>query len=151
MPDHILRTLDKPRWVVELKTTSHDPAPLWDDQRAQVVVYGALLQLMGFDCSSLRLALVRLRATELSDEQKRAWITLVSKHLEHDRIQELESKNGGTMKVHVIKHDMAEAEAVARRMQDYWLGRREPTSSTSVNKCKACEYNSLCPKSLFKP
>jgi len=150
VPDHIIWTREKPRWIVELKTTSRDPTPLWEDQRAQVVLYGALLEQMGFDCSSLQLALVRLKASELSEKQKRVWIMQVSKYLENDRIQELESKKAGLMKVHVIKHSVADAEGVARRMQDYWLGRREPLSSTSVNKCKACEFNSICPKSLLK-
>ena len=35
--------------------------------------------------------------------------------------------------------------------QGYWLGEREATSSTSVGKCRACEYSSVCPKSLFRP
>ena len=150
MPDHIIWKEEKPLWLVELKTTSKDPTPLWDDQRAQVMIYGALLSQMGFDCSNLNLALVRLRARDLSEAQKRSWVMLVSKYLEAGRIMELESKNAGTMKVHLLKHDVAGAEAIVRSMQDYWLKRREPTSSTSVNKCKACEYHSICPKSLFK-
>jgi CRISPR/Cas system-associated exonuclease Cas4 (RecB family) len=74
---------------------------------------------------------------------------LVSKYLENDRVDELVSKHEKTMKIHLIKHDVAEAEACVREMQGYWLGQREPISSTSVNKCRACEYNSVCSKSLF--
>ena len=151
MPDHIIWRQERPRWVVELKTTSRDPTQLWDDQRAQVVIYGALLERMGFDCTDLKLALVRLKAAELSEEEKRIWVMRVSQYLEADKIQGLESIKAGAMKVHVLKHDLAEAEATVRRMQDYWLGKREPTSSTSLNKCRACEYHTLCPKSLFKP
>jgi PD-(D/E)XK nuclease superfamily protein len=151
MPDHIIWIEEKPRWLVELKTTSGDPATLWDDQRAQVLIYGALLAQMGFDCSDLQLAVVRLKASDLSDKEKRDWVMRVSKYLEYDRIRALEAKNAGRMKVHVIKHDVSEAETCIRRMQDYWLGRREPSSSTSINKCKACEYRSLCSKSLYNP
>ena len=151
MPDHIIWRQGRPLWVVELKTTTKDPTQLWDDQRAQVVIYGALLEQMGFDCTGLRLALVRLKAADLSEKERRDWVTRVSKYLEADQVERLENTDAGKMKVHVLRHDVAEAEATVRRMQDYWLGRREPTSSTSPNKCKACEYHTLCPKSLFKP
>ena len=150
MPDHIIWSEGRPRWLVELKTTSRDPTPLWDDQRAQLMIYGALLDKMGFDCSNLKMAIVRLKAGELTEDERREWLIMVSKYLESGQIQDLEAKNEGLMKVHVVKHDVAETEALVRSMQDYWLGRREPTSSTSVNKCKVCEYHAVCTKSLFK-
>lgn len=150
MPDHIIWTEGKPRWLVELKTTSSDPTRLWDDQRVQIVLYGALLEQMGFNCSNLKLALIRLRASDLSKKQKQIWVMQVSKYLQEDRVQELEANNKGTIKVHLIKHDLVEAEAFVQRKQDYWLHRREPTSSTSFNKCRACEYRSRCPKSLYR-
>jgi hypothetical protein len=106
---------------------------------------------MGFDCSKLRLALVRMRAKELSDEQKRAWIVTISKYLEQGRAKELEHENRGAMKVHLIDHDVQAAELGVRKMQGYWLEEREATSSTSVGKCRACEYNSVCSKTLYKP
>jgi CRISPR/Cas system-associated exonuclease Cas4 (RecB family) len=64
---------------------------------------------------------------------------------------ELGAKYKDSMKVHVLTHDRAAAEASVMEKKGYWLGEREPTSSTSVMKCKACEYNSVCPKSLFRP
>jgi hypothetical protein len=150
LPDHIIWSEMKPRWLVELKTTSREPSPLWPDQRAQAVIYGALLEKMGFDCSNLHLAVVRLKAGELTEKQKLAWIVLVSQYLESNRTEELEAQHSGKMKVYLLKHDVAEAEATVRNLQDYWLMKREPTSSTSVNKCKACEYKSDCPKSLYE-
>lgn len=150
MPDHIIWSDGRPLWVVELKTTRGDPAALWDDQRTQVLIYGALLSRMGFDCSQLRLALVRVRSDGLSEDEKQKWVRVVSQKLEHGQADELERRNPGRMKVHVIKQDVAAADAAVRRMQGYWLGKREPTSSTSVNKCRACEYSSVCPRSLVK-
>jgi len=150
LPDHIIWSETKPRWLVEFKTTSKEPTPLWPDQRAQAVIYGALLEKMGFDCSGLQLAVVRLRAGELMEKQRFAWIMLVSQYLESLRIEELEAKHSGKMKVYVLKHDVAEAETTVRNLQDYWLMKREPTSSTSVNKCKACEFNAICSMSLFR-
>jgi hypothetical protein len=150
-PDHIVWSEEKPLWLVELKTTAGDPTALWDDQLNQILIYGALLERMGFDCSRLRLALVRVRAEELSDENKREWIELVSRELEEGRVRELEARHQGAMKVHLIDHDVVEAELAVRKMQGYWLEEREATSSTSVGKCKACEYNPVCSRALYRP
>jgi len=67
MPDHIVWSDGRPLWMVELKTTRGDPAPLWEDQENQVRIYGLLLDMMGLDCSKLKLALVRVRVQELSE------------------------------------------------------------------------------------
>jgi hypothetical protein len=150
-PDHIIWSEEKPLWLVELKTTAGDPKALWDDQLNQILIYGALLEKMGFDCSKLRLALVRIRAKELSDEQKRAWIVPISKNLEQGLVRELEAEHRGAMKVHLIDHDVHAAELGVRRMQGYWLKEREATSSTSIGKCRACEYNPVCSKTLYEP
>ncbi|MGD0478336.1 MAG: PD-(D/E)XK nuclease family protein [Nitrososphaerales archaeon] len=150
MPDHIVWSEGKPLWLVELKTTRGDPGSLWPDQMTQVRVYALLLDLMGFDCSRLGLALVRLRTEGLSEEERRLWVEKVSDHLQSGKVGELEKKYKNTMKVHVLSHDRSAAEASVMEKRGYWLGEREPTSSTSVGKCRACEYNSVCPKSLFK-
>ena len=117
----------------------------------QIHIYGLLLEQMGFDCSRLRLALVRLRTGELTDEERGFWIERISTSLESGRLSELEAKYRNAMKVHVLAHDKAAAETSILEKRGYWLGEREATSSISVGKCKACEYNSVCPKSLFKP
>ena len=150
MPDHIVWSEGRPLWLVELKTTGGDPGSLWPDQMTQVRIYALLLDLMGFDCSRIRLALVRLRTEGLSGEERRLWVERVSDHLQSGKVGELERKYKGTMKVHVLSHDRKRAEASVMERRGYWLGEREPTSSTSVGKCRACEYNSVCPKSLFK-
>ena len=151
MPDHMVWSEGNPLWLVELKTTKGDPSFLWPDQVNQIRIYGLLLDQMGFDCSRLRLALVRLRTGELSDEQRRLWVDRVSTHLESGKVDELEAKYRNSMKVHLLDHDRALAEASVMEKRGYWLGQREPTASTSVMKCKACEYNPVCPKSLFRP
>jgi PD-(D/E)XK nuclease superfamily protein len=150
MPDHIVWAESKPLWLLELKTTRGDPTPLWEDQENQVRIYGLLLELMGFDCSRMRLAVVRLKTNELDEAEKREWIVRVSEALLVDKITELEAEHRGMMKAHLLKHDRALAEAAIAQKAGYWLNQREPTSSTSVGKCRACEYRSACPKSLFK-
>jgi len=150
MPDHIVWAEGRPLWLVELKTTRGDPSPLWEDQENQVRIYGLLLELMGFDCSKMRLAVVRLKTNELGEHEKREWIVRVSDTLFADKVEELEAKYRGVMRTHLLKHDRRLAEAAIAAKAGYWLNQREPTSSTSVGKCRACEYNGVCPKSLFK-
>ncbi len=147
-PDHVIWSEGRPVWLVELKTTKGDPGLLWDDQVVQTRIYGLLLDLMGFNCSSLRLALVRLRGSELSEDDKGPWILRVSKALTDGTTSELESEYAGRMKFHLLVHDRAAAVASIGAKRGYWRGEREPTSSTSVAKCRACEYSQVCTKSL---
>lgn len=149
-PDHIAWSGGRPLWLIELKTTKGDPAPLWEDQENQARIYGLLLDRMGFDCSVMRLAVVRLRTDELIDEEKEEWIQRVSAALMDGKTKELESEYIGKMKVHVLEHDLKRAEAAVLSKAGYWLKEREPVSSTSIGKCRACEYSSACPKSLYK-
>ena len=148
MPDHIVWADGRPLWLVELKTTRGDPAALWQDQENQARIYGLLLDLMGLDCSELRIALVRIRAEQLSEEEKRVWIRNVSVALQSGKVGDLEKRLEGRMKVHMLAHDRRAAVGAVASKSDYWLGKREPTSSTSAGKCRACEYVDLCPKSL---
>ena len=150
MPDHITWAEGRPLWLVELKTTRGDPSPLWEDQENQARIYGLLLELMGFDCSRLRLSVVRLRTDGLDEAERREWIVRVSDALLADKVGELEAKYRGTMKAHLLRHDRRLAEAAVAAKAGYWLNQREPTSSTSIGKCRACEYSSVCPRSLFK-
>ena len=150
-PDHIIWSEGRPLWVVELKTTKGDPTPLWEDQENQVRIYGLLLERMGFDCSQMQLAVVRLKSVELSDDEKRRWILKVSDALLGGRTEWLEARYAGRMKVHLLRHEPAKAERAIGSKAGYWLQEREPTSSSSMGKCRACEYNSSCPRSLFRP
>ena len=149
-PDHVIWSERRPLWVVELKTTKGDPTPLWEDQESQVRVYGLLLEKMGFDCTQLQLAVVRLKSGELKEEEKKEWIVKVSGALLEGKTKWLEVRYPGKMRVHLLRHEAAKAEKVIASKAGYWLGDREPTSSTSAGKCRACEYNASCPRSLYK-
>ena len=150
-PDHIIWSEGRPLWVVELKTTRGDPTPLWEDQENQVRIYGLLLERMGFDCSRMRLAVVRLKSGEMRDEEKGEWIQRVSEALLADKVKWLEVRYPGRMKVHLLRHEPEKAEKAVASKAGYWLEEREPSSSSSVGKCRACEYSSTCPRSLSRP
>jgi hypothetical protein len=66
-------------------------------------------------------------------------------------VGELEAGYRNVMKVHVLQHEPGLAERAVLSKAGYWLNTREPTSSGSLGKCRACEYNRACPKSLFRP
>ncbi len=149
-PDHIIWKGGKPLWLMELKTTRGDPNPLWEDQENQVRVYGLLLERMGFDCSELKLAVVRVKAGELADDQKQLWLLRVSAALMEARVGELEQESGRSLKVHVLNHDSARAERAVAAKAGYWLREREPESSSSPGKCRACEFAKACEKSLAR-
>ena len=53
----------------------------------------------------------------------------VSTHLESGTLAELEAKYRNAMKVHLLDHDRAAAEACVMEKRGYWLGEREATSS----------------------
>jgi hypothetical protein len=74
----------------------------------------------------------------------------VSKHLIQGRIEEFEALHHGTVRAHILNQDSHAAELGVLRMKGYWLGEREPTSSSSIGKCRACERKAMCPKTLFR-
>jgi len=150
-PRHLVRG-EAPSWVGGAgRRPGGTRRPLWEDQENQARIYGLLLERMGFDCSRLQLAVVRLKSGELGEDEKRRWIAEVSGALLEGKTMWLEVRRPGRMKVHLLKHEPAKAEKAVASKAGYWLGEREPTSSSSVGKCRACEYSSSCPKSLFRP
>ncbi|MGA2198826.1 MAG: PD-(D/E)XK nuclease family protein [Nitrososphaerales archaeon] len=149
VPDAVIFEKGTPRWVVELKTTRGDPSRLWRDQAIQVKVYGALLEHMGFDCSNLTLALIRMKQRALAPPERESLLLLVKDALARERTAQLEAKYG--MKFFLLPHVRTEAEDAVTWAQDYWLKRREAIPTTVEGKCRSCEFNDVCAFSLFKP
>ena len=149
-PDHITWRQGKPIWVVELKTTRSDPSPLWQDQENQVRIYGLLLDLMGFDCSQMKLAVVRLKVGELDERGRQEWTSRVTDALISGKVGEFEAAHKGVAKVHVLDHRRNLAAEAVMAKAGYWLDEREAIPTTSVGRCRACEYNAMCMKSLYR-
>jgi len=147
-PDAVVFEFTRPRWVIELKTTRGDPTRLWDDQLVQVRVYGLLLERMGFDCSGMKIALVRWRQ-DAAASRNSEMLPRIADALFSGRTAELESRYG--MKFFVFSHDAAEAEKAVAWAQDYWLNRRNPVPTGSAAKCKVCEFRTVCPHSPADP
>jgi len=115
----------------------------------QVRIYGLLLERMGFNCSKLKLALVRMRQeSAVEDERKKELLNLITTALMKGHAKELEQAHA--MKFFLYPHDSREAETSVLWAQDYWLKRREPIPTNNESKCRGCEYRDVCPFSLWK-
>lgn len=149
VPDAVVFEKSKPTWLIELKTTRGDHTRLWREQLLQAKIYGLLLDRMGFDCSSLRLVMVKMRQDgSLEGEQKRVMLNLIRVALLKNRTQSLEQAYA--LKFFINPHDPLDAENSVLWAQDYWLQRRPPVPTKKPSKCMSCEYSDVCPDSLRK-
>ncbi len=144
IPDAVVFRKGILRYVVELKTTAGDTSRLWRDQLVQARVYGLILNQMGFDCTALKLVIVRMqRRNSLSEEEERSFL--------HELVSELligRSPKLTDSTVHTIAYDRKDAAADVDWAKNYWLSNREPVPTKLAGKCRACEFKDVCPFSL---
>ncbi len=152
IPDAVVFQRAKPTHVIELKTTRGDASILYDGQRAQAVIYGLLLDQVGFDCSSLSLVVVKFRRqTVLSEEQKGEFLNALTAALVSGKdLGSVVPKAEGQVVPHSFAYRKDEAISILDRTQGYWLGERHAQPTANPNKCRACEFRQLCPASLIK-
>lgn len=150
VPDAVVFQKGKPTFVLELKTTRRDATILYDGQRAQAAIYGLLLELIGFDCSDLRLAVVKLRReTPMPESEKAKFLeTITSTLVSGNDLGQVASASKNQVVVHSIPYMRDEASRTVLRTEGYWLGERNPVPATNPNKCRACEFRQVCPSSL---
>lgn len=152
VPDAVVFQKGRPSFVLELKTTRGDATILYDGQRAQTVIYGLLLEEVGFDCASLRLVVVKFRRqTPMSEEQRADFLKGLTSDLVAGRdLDRLASTSKNGMVAHSFPYRRQEAVQTLSRTEGYWLNERSPIASTNPNKCRACEFRSVCPSSLVR-
>jgi predicted RecB family nuclease len=152
VPDAVVFQEGRPTHVIELKTTRGNPSILFDGQRAQAVIYGLLLDQVGFDCGSLKLVVVKLRRqTQMSDEQRGRFLDSLTFSLVsgRDPIKLLPGAKGQLVP-HSFQYQRDEAIRVLSTTRGYWLEQRPPQPTSNPNKCRACEFRQLCPSSLVR-
>ena len=89
------------------------------------------------------------RRTELSIEEKGMFLERVAKRLISGQgLGKIPGIPEETFAAHPSAYSREEAITVIGRTEDYWLGRRDPIPTTNSNKCKACEFGTVCPSSL---
>jgi len=152
VPDAVLFQEGKPTHLIELKTTRGNPSILFDGQRAQAVVYGLLLDQVGFDCEGLKLVVVKLRRqTQLSEEQRVQFLDSLTTSLVSERnLKTPMWTTEGQLVSHSFPYRRDEAVEILSVTRGYWLEHRLPQPTSNPNKCKACEFRKLCPSSLVK-
>jgi hypothetical protein len=125
---------------------------LYQDQEFQAGIYGLILEGMGFDCSNLTLAIIRLRRKEpVTEEQRKEFLSIAMLALPSKEPQLIEEGFNGKARVHLVAFNK---EVIMRQVEwakDYWLLKREPLPTKNPWKCKACEFNNICPSSLWDP
>jgi CRISPR/Cas system-associated exonuclease Cas4 (RecB family) len=150
VPDAVIFQEGRPTHVIELKTTRGNPSILFDSQRAQAVIYGLLLDQVGFDCGSLKLVVVKFRRqTQMSEEQRAQFLELVSSSLVSGR-DVSRSMSEVRLVPHLYPYGRDEAVRVLNTARGYWLEERLPQPTSNPNKCRACEFRQLCPSSLAR-
>lgn len=132
----------KPVFLIELKTTRGNPSRLYRDEVVQAKTYGLLLNLMGFDCSKLRIVVPKVRRTELAEKEK--FMDQIIFGLLKQNLEKVEEVHGGDLKIHIFDYDKADVEGDLLWARDYWIGEREPIPTTKAAKCKTCEFKSIC-------
>jgi len=152
VPDAVVFQNGMPTHVIELKTTRGDASILYDGQRAQAVIYGLLLDQVGFDCKNLGLEVVKFRRqTPLSDEQKGQFLDMLTTALVSGKeLGALLPRAEGQVVRHSFAYRRDEALRILGQTQGYWLGERHAQPTSNPNKCKACEFRQVCPASLAK-
>jgi len=141
----------RPALLLELKTTSGSPGRLWTDERVQAEAYAYALDYMGFDCSSLRLAVVKVRRSGegLPAALSRNLIMYVTLQVLLNSAEELNRElSRESARVHLLPYDRQSVVEKLRWAKGYWLGEREPVPTKYAGKCRACPYSGRCPYSL---
>jgi PD-(D/E)XK nuclease superfamily len=152
VPDAVIFQSGKPTHIVELKTTRGSASILYDGQRAQAIIYGLLLDQVGFDCTGLNLVVVKFsRQTPISGQQKSQFLdALTSALISNKSLTALASKADGNVVPHSFPYRKAEAVGILNSTRGFWLNQREARATSNPNKCRACEFRSVCPSSLAR-
>ncbi len=151
VPDAVVFEKKVPKYILELKTTAKgDTTRIFDGQKAQALIYGLLLESIGFDCSNLNLVIVRYRSTSLSQKEKSKFLERIVASLLNKSYLNLAIKSGYQIVPHTLAYSKSNAIQVLDQTRGYWLSEREPIPTTNPNKCRACEFQKLCPCSLVK-
>ena len=151
IPDAVVFEKSVPKYVLELKTTAKgDTTRIYDSQKAQALIYGLLLESIGFDCSNLDLVIVRYRSTALSQKEKSKFLQRMVTSLLNKSYLNLAVKSRYEIVPHSLTYNKSNAVRVLNETRGYWLSERDPIPTTNPNKCKSCEFRDMCQFSLVK-
>jgi CRISPR/Cas system-associated exonuclease Cas4 (RecB family) len=149
VPDAIVFLKGTPTYLIELKTTKGDTSRLWKDQLLQAQVYGLILEEMGFDCSKLKLVVIKIRkqdgfSSECKENFLRESITSLLQGGQKITMKQTKSTT------HIIDYSKQDVIAELKWAATYWLSQREPIPTQNIAKCRSCEFNDVCPHCMTR-
>jgi CRISPR/Cas system-associated exonuclease Cas4 (RecB family) len=150
VPDAVVFLKGTPTFLIELKTTKGDTSRLWKDQLLQAQIYGLILDEMGFDCSKLKLVIIRIRRQNGSSEgHKERFLHESVRELLNGLDKTMTSKVDGST-THIVEYSKQDVVGEFRWAEAYWLSQREPIPTQNIAKCRSCEFNDVCPHSMTR-
>lgn len=146
--DQIFFRNAKPCYLFEFKSANYNLDRIYIGEKVQALLYGFGLDKMGFDCSKLCLAVIKVRR-DLGSEYYQKLTKNVIQHLDlmknkKERISYGYTKIEGGY-VHWWKYNgISELEAELRDKLGYWTKKRAPVKAKNPKKCKSCQYRKEC-------
>jgi CRISPR/Cas system-associated exonuclease Cas4 (RecB family) len=152
VPDAVVFQNRSPTHILELKTTGGDTNIVYEGQKVQAAVYGLMLQKIGFDCSKLKLVIVKLkRNNPLTGGQRHKFLaSLVNVMVSGRNLEATELQSEGSLAVHSLDYNVQEILDYIQQVQGYWLGQRAPIPTNNPKKCQRCEFGDVCPSSQVR-
>jgi hypothetical protein len=144
-PDATIFVHGRPKFLVELKTTYGNSLTIWRNDVVQTGIYALLLEQMGFDCSSLQLAVLRLRQDPSESLiHKSRFVYSIASVLVNARIKDLERIYLDNIRCECVSYNRHEVESELNWALGYWLSEREPERTSAAVRCNSCEYLKTC-------
>lgn len=145
IPDAVLFEDQNPKLIFERKTTSR-PDYLYKNQRIQAWLYGFILDSLGFDTDDLTIAILS-HEQSLDSEHAKELQQLVVSSYQGWELGDHELTESAKTILHLSKFSKIDYLEDLNWALGYWRNEREPIPTTKAGKCRACEYNDVCPDS----
>jgi len=114
------------------------------DHHVQARVYGLILENMGFNTDRLSYAIVIADPNARNNKElRKRVIDAIIKNRQKEAVLVIKDA-----RVYLNKFDYAEAENDLDWAIGFWKNEREAIPTRNSNKCKSCEYNTKCEKSI---
>lgn len=146
MADAVCFNKARPVLLLEHKF-SRRPAP-YQDHHVQARLYCYLLQLMGFDVSQLRYALVMAPPECKGSDDLRRIPTLALKHQSQEPMAV--SLPNGTANVYLTTYRQSEILGELEWALGFWKNQRDPKPTSNAGKCRVCQFRETCEFSLAR-
>lgn len=145
IPDAVLFEGQKARLIFERKTTSR-PNYLYKNHRIQAWLYGFILDSLGFDTDDLKIAILS-HEQSLDPEAGKKLQQLVMASYEEWKLGEQELAENPQAILHLSEFSKVDYLEDLNWALGYWRDERDPIPTSKAAKCRACEYNDVCPAS----